>query len=316
MGRSRFAVLKIVAIGLLALGNGPCDCDDDDNPTAPNVQLVTIRGIVRDIDFGLPAAGVKVSLYADPTYADVVETGTDGRYSIQVPAGSPLVLYTDDFDPGADAWFPLINCDVPVLNVDQLPQADRDDWPIHACIHTVPGQPGSVASWDDYLANWDDPNNGDIFNAASSANSGGIIVTLNFGCDDATFAPHDSMSISTSSAAFPVAYWKLDHIMTFTGPDVFHPSSRTVTDGFPVSVSFGDSNATETSALLTFADMKAGRNLAWQPYTCPVRKGTISLVWSLSIDGTPNKHFREVGICSGLFSGPQLATRPFGRPSR
>jgi len=289
---------------------GPISCSDDDNdPVGP--QLITISGKVRNVDTGEFAVGVRVSLYGNLSYADGAPTGTDGAYTIQVPAGSSVVLRTDDFDPATDAWFPLLNCDVPVINVDQLSEADRNAWPIHACPQTQAPQRGAVAIWDYYLANADDQTNGDLFAATTSANSGGVLSIVHSGCDSGAQASYDSISVSSSSASLPIAYmkagWRQDPA---NGPDCIHPSTRTVTDRNGWAISFGDSNATDSTVVLTFSDMKPGRGLTWGPYECPVREGAISMVWALSIDGVTNKAFKETAICAGLITSSGAAARP------
>ena len=229
-----------------------CNCSNDKTPTGPE-GLITISGKVRNIDTGEFGVGVRVSLYGT-AYDDVAPVGTDGVYSIQVPAHSKLLLYTDDFNPANDVWFPFLNCDVPTLNVDQISQADRTTWPIHCCPNTHAPQPGSVTVWDNYLQNADDQINGNIFATSSSANSGGIITISIKGCKSGAPDPdlHDSMSVSTNS-------------------------------------------------------------LTWGPYECPVRKGMISNVWVLDIDGVTNKEWKEFALCRGFNVANGAAPNPYRR---
>lgn len=309
MGESRLVFRRIASIGIV-LGALVLGCsDDDENPVGP--QMITISGTVRNIDTATPAAGVRVTLFESP-YSDTRPTGTDGKYSIQVPAGSKLLLYTDDFDLGTDAWFPLINTDVPTITVDQLSAADRAAWPIHCCPQTHAPAVGSVAFWDDYLANADNQTGGDIYAAETCARSGGIVSIVFANCSSGVLGFLDSMAVSTSSAAFPMGYMREEVWLfgTEQGPNVAHPAGWTGTDSCGIAASIGDSSATDSILTLTITDLKSSRGFIAGPYDVPVRHGTISLILATSIDGVVH-HFKETAICGGWITpagAPRMPT--------
>ena len=108
------AMIVLVLIALLLPA-----CEDDSTSGGP-VELVTIAGVVRNVDDASAAVGVRVRQWGT-TYADDVATGTDGAFELKVPRGTKLTLYTDDFNSTTDVWFPLINVDiVPIVANDDV----------------------------------------------------------------------------------------------------------------------------------------------------------------------------------------------------
>jgi len=228
-----------------------------------------------------------------------VPTGTDGVFSLEVPKGSPLYLHTDDFDTSNDNWIPLINIDSPVV----VANSDMLDFPIHCCPQTTCKSPadslfdGSVAIWDNYLQNGDQ-NNGDMFVPTSPNNSGGTIVMLMGDCPNS-----DSVSVTTSAPEFPVGYMLADKTFPSDdgslscgyGPDYFYPSTRTTSDPSGFAVSFGDPAFAGQTVTVTITDALSQpfRNFS-SPVEVPVRPGTLSLVWPLTVNGQPAT-FKEWG---------------------
>ncbi len=194
---------------------------------------------------------------------------------------------------------------MPRINVDDLSDADRAFWPIHACPQSHAPAHGSIAVWDQYLESADDQLNGDLFASQSSASSGGIIAVIVAGCEagDTTF--YDSVRVTSDSPDCPMAamdancFAKLD---PSGAPSCMHPGGLTDPSGVVIGVC--DSASTDTTVLLTFQDLKAGRSLMWPPFEVPVAHGTISVVWAAAIGGVAGAHFKETAACAGLF-GPE-----------
>ena len=283
----------------------------DDCPTTSQ-ELVTVSGIVNNID-ALPnasvpnaAKGVRVSQFGTG-FSDIVATGDDGRFAIQVPKGTQLLLMTDDFDDTNDEWFPLINADYPGMYASE----DMENLIIHACPQTSGMEPGSVAAWDNFLANWDD-NHGDQFAPTSAAESGGIIsfVLTHSEVDTSTnmrrCGPKAGVQISLNSDAFPVCYADPTKFGTpgigpdpNAGPDICYPPGKQSSGPGPV-FSFGAPSSSSTRVLATFADTIASRGIQFKsPYPIPVQPGTITLLFVGSVDSDGERHFTEVlSTCS------------------
>ena len=265
-----FAVLVCVA------------CEDDSTNSGGSVELVTVAGIVRNIETVQPATGVRVRLLGTQ-YADEVATGTDGAFELKVPKGSKLWLVTDDFNASQDLWFPMINVDVPTL----IATGDMLDRPIHAC----PQQGGLLGGFDNYLEIHDDAN-GDIFEATSVAEAGGIVMLSFWGCEGGELVPDGyTFSVSTEPGC-PVGYW--DPSCGDPSCSILYPPTRTVTDdvgGFAYGACAPD--FTRESVTYTFVDTLSDRNLTWPSAEIPVKRGAVSWVWALWIDGNTRVSFKE-----------------------
>ncbi len=292
-------------VQLLVLGTA-AGCGDD---SSTSVDLVTVRGIVRAIDTGVPAPNTKVTLlgtsYSSP------ETGTDGAYVIRIPRGSKLELYTDDFSPSmADESFPLINVDVPAI----VASANIDDWSIHTCPQTAAPGAGSVAIWDQYLALADDQNYGDRYVSTTSAATSGVVSILAWGCEGGAQANPTGLEFDFESPAFPVGYgkWKFmaNNLDPAVGTDLLYPVDRAVCDTSGWVLSWGDPAFTGTTVRTTVRDTSSARGLAFvSPFDIPVRPGTISLVWYCYVDGQANKTFKEMAQCIGLLPQGRIASK-------
>ncbi|MFQ5610373.1 MAG: hypothetical protein ACE5F8_08920, partial [Woeseiaceae bacterium] len=94
-------------------------CNEDKTAPCCVPEMVTIAGTLVNLETGLPAEGGRV-WQLDTPYGDDIATGTDGAFQLQVPKGTVLYLASDDFDTQNDAWFPLINAEIPpvVANSD------------------------------------------------------------------------------------------------------------------------------------------------------------------------------------------------------
>ena len=265
----------------------------DDQATNTDTPMVTIAGVVRNIDTAELAHGVRVHLL-DTQYADDVPTGTDGAFELNVPKGSTLWLVTDDFSASTDTLYPMINGDIPPVVAND----DIFDMPIHACPESV-GQPsGSLAVYDAYLAN-QDAANGDIFVPLGVSDASGIAVFPFWGCEGgAQVLSGNTFGVSSNQPAFPVAYVDATCILVNgwdpTCNPIMHPSTRLVTDDVAgLAVSFGAPGFTDKSVTFTFDDTLSTRNLQWPPIIIPVRPGALSLAWPVWIDGNTNVSFKE-----------------------
>ena len=291
--KNAYVFLLVAIVGLFA---GSCG-DDGTGPT----ELVTIARIVRNVDNGTFAPGVRVRLYGT-SFSDEVATGSDGAYSLRVPLGSKLQLITDDFDSAIDTWFPTLNVDaVPVFaNHDLL------DWPIHACANAAGG--GSVAAWDNFLAHADDTS-GNRFVPATSTQSGGIIsIIFAEGVGGARILPNlDSMVVASNSAAFPNGFARLEKFFNATGPDpslgpdILFPNSRTFTDAAGAYFSFGDPANTSPVISLQVSDA-SGRVAPFStPWEIPVAPGMISMVITGTMNGVMAGNLREFACWAHMF---------------
>ncbi len=300
----RAAVLIALALGCLSCG--------EKHPTEP--ELVRISGHVTNVDTRQRAPGVRVRLL-DTDYADEVATGTDGAYALRIPKGSDLLLVAEDFDPQQHVWFPVINVDLPIQRADQ----DIDDWPVHACPVSHAPTHGSVASWDNYLANGDGAN-GDLFVPTSSAASSGIlsVLVVQAVSNDCTLWQVDGVRFHSDTPFFPDGYVRADHIFgpslgtpdPALGPDIMFPSTRADTDSSGWYLSFGDPAFSGTEVTLTVSDAKPGRGLAFSsPWVLPVRPGTITLALAAVIDGVPNKTVRDFLLYCGIPPVPRGAAQ-------
>ena len=284
MSRRWPVLLATVLVAIVAA------CSKDDNKvTGP--ELVTVSGVVRNIDTGVPAKDVRVTLLGT-SYADVKPTGTDGVYSLKVPKGSTLNLLTDDYDAGHnDAWFPLIN----VEGIPLVAGANMPDVPIHACPQTTcanpagPGVSGSVATWDYYLQNLDQAN-GDRFVATSAATSGGIVVLLVGDCRNGTDYS-DSMTAAIQNPDFPVGYVNLTGWSSgCAASELIYPANRGVTDASGLVFSFGNPATTADTLTCTVEDaLSAPYRVPRSPFKVPVQHGTISLVWCNTVNGVEGR---------------------------
>ncbi len=251
--------------------------NDDNNGSGPENNMVTIAGKVRDLESGDLAPGVKVRLFGTG-YEDAVPTGSDGAYEIKVPRGVRLLLMTDDFNPADDRWIPLINVDV----VPVYANGDMLDWPIHCCPWGSDPQRGSTSIWDNYLANCDDTENGDLFEPRSTAEATGIIDAVFIADCFFTFA--DSISVTADDPAAPIGYHDctaidISGVPVATQCNVFRPASWTQTDCSGAIVGFCDNSFSGSSVNLTIKDNSLMRKTEF-PATVnmPVAPGTISLL--------------------------------------
>ncbi len=297
---------RLAALLLLSMPPFGVGCDDDEI-VGGDVTLVTVQGIVVNVDDATIAQGVLVSLL-DTEYTDAVMTGTDGAFSIDVPEGSELLLFTDDPPTAkADNWFPLINVEMPLVVANE----DIEGLIIHACPATSGTAGGSVAIWDDYLANQDDQTNGDAFAATSSAASAGIVTALFWECDAIAGASPDErflegIQVTASSTDFPMCYplnSRTFGVDLAVQSESICESADSETDVNGWALSFGDPASTDDSIEITIVDTNVGRALSFEsPATIPVRPGTISLVWGIVVDGVLNVSVNDLIDC--LNSGP------------
>ena len=276
--------VTLLAAVLFALSSGACG---EDKPNGP--EMVTVSGVVRNIDTAQLAAGIRVSLLGTG-YSDVVPTGSDGRYSLKVPKGSTIYLLTEDFNPGqTDNWFPLINVEVTPI----IANSDIPDYPIHSCPQTdcahpaAAGVPGSVADWDYYLQSLDQAN-GDLFVPTSSAASGGVVAFIVADCSNGNWN-QDSVTVTSDSPDFPVGYCNGAGFAAGCGtPEMIYPATRTATDPGGLVFSFGKPQTTLQTVRFRFSDaLTTPYRSPKTPLDIPVRPGTISLIWTTTVSGSP-----------------------------
>lgn len=114
--------LALASVSMLGCNNGDGILGAGD--------LVTVRGVVYNIDTLLPARGVKVYLYNHEADFNTTTDDTDGSFQMQIPVGTKFILVTDDAVEGEDNWFTLANFEVFKPEVDgEFTTAYR----IHAC---------------------------------------------------------------------------------------------------------------------------------------------------------------------------------------
>ena len=291
-------ILLFVALSLAVLASVSCE----DETTNSGVELVTVAGIVRNADTGVPIAGVRTRLVGTK-YQDEVPTGTDGAFELEVPKGSTLWLVTDDFNASQDLLFPMINGDIPpvVANDDVL------DLAIHACPNTIGDGWGSIAVIDNYLKTQDDAN-GDIFEATGAVEAGGIVCIFFSGCEGGQVVPDGyTFSVTSSEPACPVSYFNSACIAAngwvTTCDSIMYPPTQSVTggkDGMALIVCAPDFRG--GSVICSFDDTTSTRNLSWPTTKIPVQHGGLTLVWPAWIDGRTGVTFGEFGRACGWFT--------------
>lgn len=279
----------LAAVVLVPAGLG-CG-DDDDGPTDPGEDLVTITGTVINVDDLTPAEGVRVSLF-ETEYADDRATGSEGQFVLRVPRESELVLVTDDFDSGADEWFRLIN----VENPQPIANDDISDFTTHCCPNSEGATSGSVAIWDSYLTN-QDSSNGDLFDIELARLSRGVVTVLGVVCDGTEL--QSAAGFELMSPGLPFIYFDVDSTFNAAMDATFDRHvhfGAAETDPSGWAATFLESPATEVS--LSISDHDKDRGLEFvSPITVPVREGTISLVWYVAADGVPNSAVDEILPC-------------------
>ncbi len=276
-------------------------CDDTSTNEPGQRDLVTVAGIVRNVDTFEPAPGVRVRLL-DSSYADAVATGTDGAYELKVPRNSKLILVTDDFDTNVDEWYPVINVDFPPVTADR----DMLDWPIHSCPQSI-GQPiGSLAVYENYLKDQDDAN-GDIFPAKSMNEAAGTLFVGFWLCENGGVRDSGySFGVKSDSNDFPFAFQNTCVLRCgwdVTCNPVMHPSTATACDdSVGNAISFGAPSFSGTTVTVTLCDTLSTRNLEWtRDVQLPVRKGALTLAFPCAIDGVTDKSFKEFADACNLF---------------
>lgn len=290
-------------------------CSDDVTKAPPGVDLVTISGIVRNIDTFVPAEGVRISLLGT-NYSDEVPTGSDGGYLLKVPRGSELILLAEDFDPSTDSYIPLIHQDVPGFIANE----DLPNFPVHACPQTVCGLDtlGSLGIFDMYLDQGDQLN-GDLFVPTSVADAAGTLAIMTNFCTDGVGETSAGMTYSFDAPEFPICYLDGNKIVTndmawFCPPDpvVAYPSTRTTTDDWGAALSWGDPAFVGDTVDLTIIDSDPLRAYQFgSPVPVAIRPGTITVVWVTAVAGIPDRPMHEMMACYGIGKLPGgLIPRP------
>jgi len=173
--------VKTISTCLLALTFAALGCSSGSD-VAGGGPLVTVSGIVLSIDDGACAEGTVVFLLDfEDKYVTSAATGSDCAFSLQVPSGSKFLLATDDFDASKRGitgdWFPLVNYDV--INTPTI-EKDLSNVVIHACPQSKGKVKGSIAAWENYLANGDS-GNGDLF-VPTTTDDASILAMVFSGC--------------------------------------------------------------------------------------------------------------------------------------
>jgi hypothetical protein len=301
---SKYPVFKrwsvVALVGVMSFIGPSCGDDEIIHKDA----MVTIAGMVVNVDTGDPQPGMRVTLLGT-SFSDDVATGTDGAYELRVPRGSKLVFVADDFSKSQDDFIPLINVDLPpvVANTDML------NFLVHCCPRTQCGPDtwGSIAFFDEYLQNGDQ-DNGDMFVPTSTAAAGGAIGVFYNSCTNAVENPLDGLSFTTNTTEFPICYIIGDSLLQgpllneyakcSATPDIAYPASHAATDWGGVAFSWGDPAFTGNTVELSITDTKNALPFR-SPFDVPVRPGALTLLWVSAVDGVPNRPMMEVFTCLG-----------------
>lgn len=291
-----------VAITLLFIA-----CDNDGRKIMGEEDLVTVSGFVLSIDNGAPALGTKVYLLDhEDEYSAIVDENS--QYSIQVPVGSRLLLVVDDASPSSSGiagnWYRLLNYD-PIFR-ETVPEGGLANHLIHGCPQTKGQTIGSIAVWDNYLANGDEVN-GDLFNVNNTDNAS-IISGVFLQVVNDQFSLIENMTATIDKSDFFIAYARFQNVFNqdrlpdaSLGPHVYHPADRNKTDVSGFFTSFVTSRTDEIT--LNIIDADRNRQLGFKsPNSVPVRPNTITLILPGAIDGVPNKSPFEIFDAAGFFN--------------
>jgi len=308
---SRFLMsLAFVATAAISVGG----CGDDET------EMVTVSGVVFNIDTLAPAEGVVVWLIDHKEINSGEATGADGAFTIEVPKGSPNALMTDDFadfetfpparisvntraafpEPFDDyplAWFPLINTD---LSHTPTIEENMEGLPIHACPNPVTSSNGAIMALDYYMAEAD-TNEGYFAPVTTVMEAGaGVVALATFFLENGNFGDQSGLGVSIEESEWPEVYGSFDGIMdpvTFTiaadrGPNAMLPSPATTeTDGSGFFYSIADPaefDGDTVTVTYTHDTYDFGAS-----FEVPVRPYAYTLLLPVAIDGVGGKTVKE-----------------------
>jgi len=307
----RLPVLSGLYVILTLVLAAVSSCSSGDNIVGGG-DPVEISGVIISIDTFLPAQGVVVYLLDNEDKYASEPTGADGVFSITLPADSQFLLVTDDADASTDNWFPLINFEYarPIVG------GAMSDVQIHACpqkgASTAPSAGGSIAVFDNFLANSDDQDYGNLFGPTTSAGAAGILSLLFIQAPPSSFMTifTDGMSVTMDETTSfgPIGYvdgTKVFNQMfaadTSLGPDILLPTTTTATGPFGWVASFGKADFSDKNINVTIADSDSTRALNFGgPYAIPVRPGTLTLALFGLVNGTATT--AQAALCAIGFS--------------
>ena len=302
-----FAKVKVAGCFVATISILGCGGDNGDNIVGSG-SLVTVSGFVLSIDNGAPALGTRVYLLDnEDKYSAVIDA--NAQYSIDLPAGSDMLLVVDDADPAltgpAGSWFKLLNYDV--IFQPTVPEGGLNGYLIHGCPQTKGQTLGSIAVWDNYLANGDDAN-GNLFSVTNSDNAS-IISCVFLQSTNGQFSSIENMSVTIDESDYFVAYARFENVFSPGGPDAtlgpnaYYPASRIETDPSGFITSFVTSRTDEIT--LNIIDSDQSRGLSFKtPNSVPVRPNMITLLLPGAVDGVTNKSPFEVFDAAGFFNQP------------
>jgi len=301
---------KFTGIATIILLANVFSCSNDGSDIVGSGNLVTVSGFVVNIDNATPALNAKVFLLDNEDRFSTTVDG-NGLFSMEVPAGSKLLLVVDDADPAFDGptgdWYKMLNYDPLVQKT--VPAGGITNHLIHACPNPqVMGSPtlSGVAVWNNYLTNGDAAN-GDFFDVTSANDAsiigGGFIQSVN-----EVFSGIENMTATIDESDYVVAYIRGENYFNAdglpdaaVGPIAFHPASRTKTDASGGFMSFVTARTDEIT--VRFVDSDASRGLAFDtPHKVPVRPQMVTLLLGGAVDGVANKSPFEVADAAGLFN--------------
>jgi hypothetical protein len=250
-------------------------------------DLVTVSGVVFDIDRYEPAEGVVVYLLDNRDKYASEPTGADGEYSIKVPAGSTFVLTTDDADDagaGTDGmWYPLINMDN--YSAGATIDEDTEAWPVHACPTIANKDDGSVFKYNNFIENATE-SAGFYGDATVEDNAGIIVWSINWLLvdedDNVTWDTMTGNTVAFDSEKFPTGYVDID-AWGAGDANLLQEDGGTAMDEQGLAIAIGDPSfdgKTVEATFVTTDDQPAN-----SPFEVIVRPNHMSYVQPNTING-------------------------------
>jgi hypothetical protein len=277
----------LLALTLITLATG-AGCSEDD-PVGDDTVLVS--GVVIDADRLTPAEGVRVTLLSDERIVSTEPTGTDGAYTMRVPRGTVFQTITDDFDPGTDDWYPMINVDYPGNTI----MGPRDDLLIHACPTAgsfpkddddLPSGSGSIAAFDQYLSECNDLSFPQL-SISSTEDANGIVVFYALGSVGKSCRETVDLSISLDDDKVEIVYQdgSKDWITPERDTCWMQPLSAGMkTDVSGTAFGFAGPGFSPGNVTLNIVDENVDRGLVYPSFDVPLRRDAITLVFAGRID--------------------------------
>ncbi len=259
------------------------------NGIAGGGELVTVSGVVFNIDTYSPAKGVVVYLLDNRDKYVSKPTGANGEYSLKVPAGSVFVLTTDDAAAAgigaAGDWYPLINMDT--YSAGATIDKDTPAWPVHACPTIKNLAKGSIYKYNNFI------NNATIaagfFGSSTTVNdNAGIIVwssnwLLDDGKGNITAEDNSSWTVAFDSPSFPTGYVSSTRWNDAGNANILQSGGGKASDAQGLAISIGDPSFGGQTVTATFVDPH--HHPVNSPFEVQVRPNHISYVQPTTFNG-------------------------------